>query len=72
MFIDNISAGPELDMLSKEGSWKEYVFGVFKLEQGKHKFKLQGKGASPYMRPSLPQKFTIGVSSLILLRLEDL
>ncbi len=71
-FIDNISAGPVLDMLSKEGNWKEYVFGVFKLEQGKHKFKLQGKGASPYMRPSRPSKFTIGVSTLILLRLEDL
>ena len=71
-FVDESPAGPELDMLSKGGDWREYVFGVFKLEQGKHQFKLQGKGASPGKSSLLAEKFTIGISSLILLRLEDL
>lgn len=70
--LDNVIAGPVLDMNSKEGDWDEYVFGMFKLDQGKHKFKLQGKGLSPNARPSVPKKFMIGISSLILLRLEDL
>ncbi len=70
--VDGKPAGPILDMLSKGGNWREYSFGLFKLEQGKHKFKLQGQGASPNRRPSLAQKFTIGISSLVLLRLEDL
>ncbi len=70
--IDNKPAGPILDMVSKGGNWTEYGFGLFKLDQGKHKFKLQGKGASPNMRPFLPEKFSVGISSIILLRLEDL
>ncbi|NOR75732.1 MAG: DUF2961 domain-containing protein [Draconibacterium sp.] len=71
-FIDNKPAGPELDMVSKEGNWTEYVFGLFKLEKGKHTFTLKGKGDSPKMRPSLPKKYYIGISSIILLRIEDL
>ncbi len=70
--LDGKPAGPVLDMNSKGGDWSEYVFGVFKLEKGKHAFKLKGKGASPNMRPSLPPKFAVGISSLMLLRLEDL
>ena len=71
-FVDDQPAGPILDMVSNGGDWSEYNFGVFKLNQGLHKFKLQGKGASPNRRPSLPEKYSVGISSLILLRLEDL
>ena len=71
-FIDENPAGIELDMVSKGGNWTEYVFGLYKLEKGKHTFTLKGKGDSPKMRPSLPKKYSIGISSLILLRIEDL
>ncbi len=71
-FIDNNLAGPELDMASKGGNWTEYVFGLFKLEKGKHLFTLKGRGDSPKMRHSFPKKYYIGISSLILLRIEDL
>ena len=71
-FIDENPAGIELDMVSTGGDWTEYVFGLFKLEKGKHIFTLKGKGDSPKMRPSLPKKYSIGISSLILLRIEDL
>lgn len=70
--IDDQAAGPVLDMVSKGGDWTEYSFGTFQLDQGKHRFKLIGKGASPNRRPSLPEKFSIGISSIMLLRLEDL
>lgn len=52
--VDDKPAGPILDMVSKGGDLTEYCFGDFKLDQGKHKFKLQGKGASPNRRQSLP------------------
>ncbi len=71
-FIDEKPAGPVLDMVSKGGDWKEYVFGLFQLEKGKHAFTLKGRGDSPRMRPSLPKKYEIGISTLILLRIEDL
>jgi hypothetical protein len=71
-FVDDKPAGPILDMVSKGSDWREYNFGVFTLDEGKHHFKLQGKGASPNRRPSLPEKFSVGISSIILLRLEDL
>jgi hypothetical protein len=70
--IDNIAAGPVLDMISKGGNWREYVLGVFSLEKGSHTLKLQGKGASPDCRPDVNSKFTIGISSISLLRLESL
>jgi hypothetical protein len=70
--IDDQTAGPLLDMLSKGGDWAEYNFGVFKLNKGMHKFKLQGKGASPNRMGSLPEKFSVGISSLILLPLDNL
>jgi len=70
--IDDKPVGLILDMVSKGSNWNEYNFGVLKLDHGKHKFKLRGKGASPNRRTSLPEKFSIGISSLILLRLEDL
>ncbi len=70
--VDDKPAGPILDMVSKGSDWTEYSFGVFKLDQGKHKFTFLGKGASSNRSPSLPEKFYIGISSLILLRLEDL
>ncbi len=70
--IDNHPAGPILDMVSKGGNWSEYCFGVFKFDQGVHKFKLAGKGASEKRSLSLPEKYTIGISSLTLLRLDNL
>ena len=70
--IDEQIAGPELDTLSKGSDWREYCFGVFELNHGKHKFKLQGKGASPNRKTLLKEKYAVGISSIILLRLEDL
>ena len=71
-YVDGKTAGPVLDMVSKGGDWNEYVFGLFHLEKGKHTLSFEGKGDSPRMRPSLPKKYEIGVSSIILLRIEDL
>ncbi len=71
-FIDGNPAGPELDMVSKGGDWTEYVFGLFRLEKGSHTFSLEGRGDSPRMRPSLQKKYAVAISSLILLRIEDL
>jgi len=70
--IDNQLAGPVLDMASKGDDWTEYNFGYFNLDHGKHQFKLEGKGVSSGRNLALPKKYAIGISSLILLRLEDL
>ena len=70
--IDDQPAGPILDMASKGGDWTEYNFGYFNLKPGDHAFKLHGKGASENRHLALPEKFAVGISSLILLRLEDL
>ena len=69
--IDDQPAGPVLDMVSKGGDWSEYGFGYFNLNPGNHTFKLQGKGASENRKLSFPEKYAVGISSLILLRLED-
>jgi len=70
--LDNQPAGVALNMLSKGGDWSEYVFGMFKLSAGSHKFKLKGVGVSPNRSTLLKPQFAIGISSLILLRLEDI
>ncbi|MEI6140407.1 MAG: glycoside hydrolase family 172 protein [Mariniphaga sp.] len=70
--IDHQPAGPVLDMMSKGGDWREFVFGVFKFEKGKHTFKLQGRGTSVNLRPDVPKKYAVGISSLSLLRIESL
>ena len=69
--IDDQPAGPVLDMVSKGGDWKEYGFGYFNLNPGKHTFKLHGGGASENRKLSFPERYAVGISSLILLRLED-
>ncbi len=71
-FVDDETAGPELDMVSKGGDWTEYVFGLFKLNKGKHTFALKRRGASPNVRNSIPKKFAIGISTIILLKIDDL
>lgn len=70
--LDDRPAGPTLDLCSMGSDWTEYTFGLFKLDEGMHTFKLQGKGASQNHRSILPEKFAAGISSIILLRLEDL
>ncbi len=70
--IDGKIAGVELDMCSKGSDWKEYVFGLFDLTEGTHYLSFRCKGASPNHRSILPDKFSIGISSLILLNLDDL
>ncbi len=70
--IDNQLAGPILDMVSVGGNFMEYNFGNFKLEPGQHTFKLKGKGDSSKKRPSLIDKYQVSISTLMLLRLEDL
>ncbi len=71
-FVDDQPAGPVLDMVSKGGNFMEHNFGNFKLEPGEHSFKLKGKGASPHKRPSLIDKYQVSISTIILLRLEDM
>lgn len=70
--IDNQPTGPVLDMMSKGGHWREFVFGVFKFEKGKHIFKLHGKGASLNSRPDVPKIYAVGISSFSLLPIESL
>jgi len=71
-FIDNQPAGPVLDLISKGSDWREFTLGTFNLAQGKHTFKLQGKGASVNSRPNVTAKFAVGISSLSLLPLDNL
>lgn len=71
-FLDNKPLGPELDMNSKGGDWREYVFDLHDLDKGAHTFKLSGRGASPKRRTIGPEFYEVGISSLILLRLEDM
>ncbi len=59
-------------MGSKGSDWKEYVFDLHDLEAGAHTFKLAGKGASAKRRTTGPKLYAIGISSLILLRMEDM
>lgn len=69
--IDDQPAGPVLDMAGGSG-WTEYNFGYFNMSHGKHQFKLLGKGISPNRNLALPEKYAVGISSLIVLRPEDL
>ncbi len=71
-FLDSKPLGPVLDMNSKGADWREYVFDLHDLEQGTHTFKLAGRGASPKLRTIGPRKFSVGISSLILLRMQDM
>jgi len=71
-FVDNHLAGPILDMVSDGGDFFEHNFGNFKLKAGEHSFKLKGKGDSIKKRPSLINKYQVSISTLILLRIEDL
>lgn len=70
--LDDKPLGPVLDMCSKGADWKEYVFDLHDLESGTHTFKLSGRGASPHQRTIGPKHYAVGISSLILLRMEDM
>lgn len=70
--IDEQPAGPVLDMVSKGGDWKEFNFGVFLFNPGRHSFKLQGKGGSPERRNGVTEKYAVGISSLILMPVDNL
>lgn len=52
--------------------WREYVFDLHDLKEGTHTFKLAGKGASAIQRTTGPKLYAVGISSLILLRMEDM
>ncbi len=71
-FLDDKPLGPVLDMNSKGGDWREYVFDMHDLEKGTHTFKLSGRGASTGRRTIGPKLYGVGISSLILLRMEDM
>jgi D-arabinan exo alpha-(1,3)/(1,5)-arabinofuranosidase (non-reducing end) len=70
--LDGKPLGPVLDFNGKAYDWTEYLFDSHPLEEGKHTFQLTGKGASPKQRTFGPQLFEVGISSLILLRMEDM
>ncbi len=71
-FLDDEPLGPVLDMNSKGGDWREYVFDLHDLDAGTHTFKLSGRGASPNRRTIGPKLHAIGISTLILLRMQDM
>jgi len=70
--LDDRPLGPVLDMGSKGADWREYVFDLHDLKVGAHTFKLAGKGASAKQRTIGPKLYAVGISSLILLRMEDM
>lgn len=71
-YLDGEKIGPVVDLCSKGYDWEEFVFDVHPLAAGKHTFQLAGRGASPGQRSIGPKWFEAGVSSLILLRMEDM
>ena len=71
-FLDDMPLGPVLDMNSKGGDWREYVFDLHDLAKGPHTFRLSGRGASPKRRTTGPESFGIDISTIILLRMEDM
>lgn len=71
-YVDNQQAGPVLDFYSKGGDWREFSIGTFLFEKGRHTFKLKGRGESDQARRGVAAKYAVGISSLSLLRLEDL
>jgi hypothetical protein len=70
--LDEKPLGPVLDMCSKGADWHEYVFDLHDLESGKHTLKLKGQGASPRQRSIGPKLYGIGISSILLLRMENM
>lgn len=71
-FLDGKELGNVIDFRSKGYDWEEHVFDIHLLTAGKHTFQLDGRGASPGQRTVGPKWFEAGVSSLILLRMEDM
>ncbi len=70
--LDGKKVGSLLDLNGKGYDWQEHVFDLHRLEAGKHTFALAGQGASEHQRSFGPQLFEAGVSTLILLRMEDM
>jgi hypothetical protein len=71
-YLDDAAIGAVLDLNGKGYDWKEYVCDMHRLEAGKHTFQLIGQGASEKSRAIAPHFFEAGMSSLILLRMEDM
>lgn len=71
-YLDGEKVGAVLDLSGKGYDWEEYVFDVHRLAAGDHTFQLVGRGAPKGRRTVGPQWFEAGVSSLILLRMEDM
>ena len=71
-FVDDRPVGPELDLGALEEEWNWFGFDLHDLEAGKHTLKFVGRGASPQQRTKAPPRFSMGLSSLLLLRLEDM
>ena len=71
-FVDGQPVGPELDLCVREEDWTWFSFDLHDLKAGKHTLKFEGRGASTHHRTKAQPRFAIGVSSVVLLRLEDL
>ena len=71
-FVDDRPVGPELDLGALEEEWNWFGFDLHDLGPGKHALKFVGRGASPQHRTKAPPRFSMGLSSLLLLRLEDM
>lgn len=70
--LDGKPLGPARDFNGKGYDWTECVFDTHKLEEGTHTFMLKGKGPSDQQRTTGPKWYEVGVSTLILLRMEDM
>jgi len=71
-FLDGKPLGSELDLFvsGNDPIWKS--FDLHDLSEGTHTLRFEGKGASPDKRTMLPTVYHLGLSYLILLRLEDM
>jgi len=72
VLLDGKETGPVLDLNGEAYDWQEYVFDLHALEAGKHTLEFAGRGVSDKQRTFLPRLYEVGVSTLLLLRMEDM
>lgn len=70
--LNNEPLGPPIDLNYSGADPIWHNFDLHKLSPGKHTLSFVGKGKSPHQRSAAPTVYGIGVSNLILLRMEDM
>ncbi len=72
VLLDGQQAGPVLDLNGEAYDWQEYAFDLHRLKAGQHTLEFVGRGASDKQRSFGPKLYEVGVSTLLLLRMEDM